>query len=94
MNQIGELWGLGSCLLVHLDWVLYVNQVLSSLLFPQSAGPILVCVFLIPNLLLFLPLIQVRVICLSSLEFLLPISLINPLVQVKLYFSAILTPTQ
>lgn len=83
MNQTGELWGLGSCSSVYLDWVLYVNQVLSSLPFPQSAGPILVCVFFIPNLLLFLLLIQIRVICLSSLEFLLPISPINPLVPGK-----------
>lgn len=83
MNQTGELWGLGSRSLVHLDWVLYVNQVLSSLLFPQSAGPLLACVFLIPNLLLFLPLIRLGVIRLSSLEFLLPISLNNLLVPGK-----------
>lgn len=80
MTQTGELGGLGSsCLSVHLGWVLYIKQLLSSICSPQSAGPIPVHEFSF-FVHLFLLLVQVREISLSSLEFGLPISLAYPLV--------------
>lgn len=74
---------MASCPSVHLGWVLYVNQVLSSISLPQSAGSILMCVFFAATLLLFLLLIQVRVISLSNLEFILATSADSPWVPGK-----------